>query len=584
MTSLPTNPFDSHWDGNSRSERFGGTPHGREEGGEGRAPMELRIELLSGDRAGEARTFPGPEVLLGRRPRNHLVFDGPNEKVVSGYHARFELRSDGWWVEDKLSTNGTMVNGRLVEVPVRINTGDVVELGQRTKSEATSAVRLRVQVIGTAASNSARPRNPSGGAATPGAGAVGTIIIDNTAPVDQVGPSLVIRGEVATHRPLEADTRSITPVVRPVSSGGIGAAPPTSDPLIGRPTPDAPKEPAATKGAPKRPPGLEPERTPPPVDRKAPSSPRAESSSGVNPRPAEPGSAKERLKALRGLGERLGRSSYQLEVLVARIVGACLDGSTGIDLASVPGGADLVQRVRQRETFERDLEAVEELIVSRSARRDDELRPLDEQAALEERQAERARGEFDQAREEARVQDARFRKHFEESRATLDNGLEPVVRPAAQEGATAMLGMQKAPWHTWGDALEASLAELRRRIPDLDALRRASEEADKRAKHFESQASVSSKSFDEARKRATARRTELANEMAELESRRSETTTQIECSVADVQALCEALLQSNFGLPDSPFLGLSDFRDARTLSVEVDKLRTEVAQLEEQIA
>ena len=60
-------------------------------------------------------------------------------------------------------------------------------------------------------------------------------------------------------------------------------------------------------------------------------------------------------------------------------------------------------------------------------------------------------------------------------------------------------------------------------------------------------------------------------------------TTQIEVSVVDVQTLCEALLQANFALPNSPLLQLSDFRDARTFSVEVDKLRADIAQLEEQI-
>lgn len=581
MSSLPTNPSDSRWDGKSRSERPGAAPRSRTEGGG--APMELRLELLSGDRAGEVRTFPGPEVLLGRRPRNHLVFDGPNEKVVSGYHARFELRSDGWWVEDKLSTNGTLVNGRLVEVPVRINSGDIVELGQRTKSEAMTSVRLRVQVLGPVGLHPERAKTSPVGSQSPGAGGVGTIIIGNSPSPAPTGPLTVMRDDVDTRGPIEADPRSTKPGMRPVVVGGSESSKPKVEPIEARSTSSEPKEPAATKAEPPPPAAAVPSRTPPSSVDPTATSPRVEAAPVARPGVSAPGSAKDRLRALRSLGERLGRSSYQLEVLVARTVGACLEGTTGIDLAAVPGGADLVRRVEQRAALQGDLAAVEELISSRSARRDDELRPLDEQTALEERHAERARGEFDQAREEARVQDSRFRKQFEESRAALDSGLEPVVRPAASEGATAMVGMQRAPWHAWGDALEASLAELRRRIPALDELRRASEEADKRAKHFEAQASASSRSLDETRQRAITRRTELVNEIAELESRRSETKTQIERSAADVQALCEALLQAHFELPDSPFLRLNDFRDARTLAVEVDKLRTEIGQLEEQI-
>lgn len=52
-----------------------------------------------------------------------------DDEFASARHARIEPRSDGVWVEDLGSTNGTFVNGERVTAE-RLQTGDVVRVGQ----------------------------------------------------------------------------------------------------------------------------------------------------------------------------------------------------------------------------------------------------------------------------------------------------------------------------------------------------------------------------------------------------------------------------------------------------------------------
>lgn len=66
--------------------------------------------------------------IVGRGPESLLRLDG--DQTVSSRHARFDVRSDGIWVEDAGSTNGTFVNGARVTTPRLLHTGDVVRIGE----------------------------------------------------------------------------------------------------------------------------------------------------------------------------------------------------------------------------------------------------------------------------------------------------------------------------------------------------------------------------------------------------------------------------------------------------------------------
>mgnify|MGYP003357452669 FL=1 len=67
----------------------------------------------------------GP-VVIGRSPSSDIVIDEP---YVSATHARFTIQGPALVLEDLGSTNGTMVNGHLIEQPVTLRDTAEVQVG-----------------------------------------------------------------------------------------------------------------------------------------------------------------------------------------------------------------------------------------------------------------------------------------------------------------------------------------------------------------------------------------------------------------------------------------------------------------------
>ena len=67
----------------------------------------------------------GP-VVIGRSPSSNIVIDEP---YVSASHARFTIQGPALVLEDLGSTNGTMVNGHIIEQPVTLRDTDEVQVG-----------------------------------------------------------------------------------------------------------------------------------------------------------------------------------------------------------------------------------------------------------------------------------------------------------------------------------------------------------------------------------------------------------------------------------------------------------------------
>ena len=67
----------------------------------------------------------GP-VVIGRSPSSDIVIDEP---YVSASHARFTIQGPALVLEDLGSTNGTMVNGHIIEQPVTLRETDEVQVG-----------------------------------------------------------------------------------------------------------------------------------------------------------------------------------------------------------------------------------------------------------------------------------------------------------------------------------------------------------------------------------------------------------------------------------------------------------------------
>lgn len=73
-------------------------------------------------------TFPLlPLTSIGRAPTNTIPLD---DTFASGEHALFILRSGQWWLEDRGSSNGTLLNGYRIEEPTVVSAGDVATVGR----------------------------------------------------------------------------------------------------------------------------------------------------------------------------------------------------------------------------------------------------------------------------------------------------------------------------------------------------------------------------------------------------------------------------------------------------------------------
>ena len=92
-----------------------------------RAIPEVRLLALN-PRAGESAEFRilQAEVSVGSVDDNQLPIRRPS---VSRRHASLAFRSDGFELSDLKSTNGTFVNGRRIEAPVKIEIGDEIRFG-----------------------------------------------------------------------------------------------------------------------------------------------------------------------------------------------------------------------------------------------------------------------------------------------------------------------------------------------------------------------------------------------------------------------------------------------------------------------
>jgi hypothetical protein len=68
-----------------------------------------------------------PVTTIGRAPTNTIQL---TDTFSSNQHALLALRSGQWWLEDRDSRNGTLLNGQLLAAPTVVSTGDVIGVGR----------------------------------------------------------------------------------------------------------------------------------------------------------------------------------------------------------------------------------------------------------------------------------------------------------------------------------------------------------------------------------------------------------------------------------------------------------------------
>ncbi|MFH1463813.1 MAG: FHA domain-containing protein [Pseudomonadota bacterium] len=83
------------------------------------------LQIVAGHRAGAQVPVPETVPLVIGRKKGDLVLDDP---LVSGVHARIIYRDEQWVIQDLSSTNGTMVDGRLVR-EAQLRPGNEIAIG-----------------------------------------------------------------------------------------------------------------------------------------------------------------------------------------------------------------------------------------------------------------------------------------------------------------------------------------------------------------------------------------------------------------------------------------------------------------------
>lgn len=88
----------------------------------------VRVREIDGKFMATPEAYPlMPLTSFGRAPTNAVQVE---DTFASADHALVALRNGRWWLEDRQSTNGTLLNGVPIDQPVIITEGDLISIGQ----------------------------------------------------------------------------------------------------------------------------------------------------------------------------------------------------------------------------------------------------------------------------------------------------------------------------------------------------------------------------------------------------------------------------------------------------------------------
>jgi pilus assembly protein CpaF len=121
--------------------------------------ISLRVQGES-DPEPKVESFSKEELSIGRVVGNDLVLANG---TVSSHHARIYRTNGSWTVADQQSTNGTFLNGQLLEAPAELSDGDEIAIGDfRIHVDLGAGAGRKEAVVAPApAAEEARPAAPS---------------------------------------------------------------------------------------------------------------------------------------------------------------------------------------------------------------------------------------------------------------------------------------------------------------------------------------------------------------------------------------------------------------------------------------
>jgi pSer/pThr/pTyr-binding forkhead associated (FHA) protein len=85
------------------------------------------LKILSGPREGLNIPLKNSSIVIGRKKGDIII----NDPLLSGSHAKFYPTTEGWYVEDLQSTNGTSVNGKITQ-RAKLSPGIEISFGNTT--------------------------------------------------------------------------------------------------------------------------------------------------------------------------------------------------------------------------------------------------------------------------------------------------------------------------------------------------------------------------------------------------------------------------------------------------------------------
>ncbi len=176
----------------------------------------MKLYFLNGAEAGHSRDLDKDSVRLGRELDNDICLTTAG---VSRYHASLQRTGSGIWIISDLdSTNGTKVNGDVIDKPYTLKEGDVISMGDQN-------IRL--------------------GAKTNLAEEVADVISKTTTTMAKQSTKVVFHPSSNSNRPPEQQQQQQQPVITPVISIKAPAELPKEEPAPPTP-PTPPPEPAKT--------------------------------------------------------------------------------------------------------------------------------------------------------------------------------------------------------------------------------------------------------------------------------------------------------------------------------------------------
>jgi pSer/pThr/pTyr-binding forkhead associated (FHA) protein len=86
----------------------------------------ISLAIRNGHEAPAVKNFTQSEIIIGRDPGCEIPLQ---DDTVSTRHAQLAYHHGQWWLNDLTSTNGTILNNIIINMPTVLTSGDEIKCG-----------------------------------------------------------------------------------------------------------------------------------------------------------------------------------------------------------------------------------------------------------------------------------------------------------------------------------------------------------------------------------------------------------------------------------------------------------------------